>query len=167
MNKLGVDIGGVIIDRLNDNEDTSLFGDNFLEATPVPDAFDSLAELNHSEQFEGRLWLVSKCGQRIQERTRLWLEHNDFYDQTGISRENVHFTPTREGKVPIARSLQLTHFVDDRLEILRYVSECVENLYLFNPEHSEVQAHQIPGRQIQQFGSWAVLKAELLVPAGL
>jgi len=34
VNKIGIDIGGVIIDRArNDNSDTSLFGANYLNAT--------------------------------------------------------------------------------------------------------------------------------------
>ncbi|MBA3679436.1 hypothetical protein H0W80_04625, partial [Candidatus Saccharibacteria bacterium] len=42
---LGVDVGGVIIDRVNDNTDTSFFGDNYLSTTAVSDVFEALAEL--------------------------------------------------------------------------------------------------------------------------
>jgi len=33
---LGVDIGGVIMDKANDSTDTSFFSENFLETTATP-----------------------------------------------------------------------------------------------------------------------------------
>ena len=43
---LGVDIGGVIIDRVADGTDTSLFGKNYKRTPAVAGAFNALARLN-------------------------------------------------------------------------------------------------------------------------
>jgi hypothetical protein len=42
---LGVDIGGVIVDRVAENSDTSFFGDRPMETPAVEGAFDALAQL--------------------------------------------------------------------------------------------------------------------------
>ena len=73
---LGVDIGGVIIDKANDNTDTSLFGNNYLNTTAVKDAFMSLKELNI--RFGGEVCIVSKCGSNTERKTKEWLQHHDF-----------------------------------------------------------------------------------------
>jgi len=44
---LGVDIGGVIIDRINDGTDTSFFGDNYLRTT----AYSSTPEETDEDPF--------------------------------------------------------------------------------------------------------------------
>ena len=62
--KLGVDIGGVIIDRANDRTDTSFFGGNYLETTAVPGATPGpavghptaeFAKQGHAPSVEGEL----------------------------------------------------------------------------------------------------------------
>src|SRR5215207_3332016 len=68
MDTLGVDIGGVIIERGEGSADTSFFSRHYLSTPMVPDAFDALRVLN-AERFPGRVFLVSKCGARIQART--------------------------------------------------------------------------------------------------
>ena len=92
--RLGIDIGRVIIagDGIPDatgtfevskpggDHDTAFFeGDEAaMLATPeVSGAFDSIAAL--VPLFGGRVWLVSKCGPRVQARTLRWLAGHDFY----------------------------------------------------------------------------------------
>lgn len=49
----------------------------------------------------------------------------------------MHFCIERKQKAGISHHLGLTAFVDDRLEILGYLSH-MEDLFLFNPNESEV-----------------------------
>src|SRR5262245_26364064 len=82
--RLGVDIGRVIIP--GEGPDTSFIGGSEADALKVPamnGAFEALARLNMF--FEGRVWLVSKCGPRIQARTRAWLGEHRFFERTGIA----------------------------------------------------------------------------------
>lgn len=157
---LGVDIGGVIIDRVNDDTDTSFFSDNYLQTTAVPGAFDALRRLA-AERFGERVFLVSKCGARVQERTLRWLDHHGFHDRTGIARECVHFCRQRHEKAGICAALGLTHFVDDRLEVLSHLAT-VGTLYLFQPRPAEVERfrHALP--RVRPVDSWQdILAAEL------
>ena len=160
---LGVDIGGVIIDKVNDGTDTSFFSANFLQTTAVPGVFQALRRLV-DERFGSQVYLVSKCGQRVQKRTLLWLarEDNNFYEQTGISPNHVWFCKQRHEKAGICQKLGITHFIDDRLEILGNLTT-VENLYLFQPNGNEVRrfAHFLD--RVRQIDIWDEILEELLV----
>ena len=140
ISSLGIDIGGVIIDRANDGTDTSFFSDNFLETTAVPEAFNTIGQLR-ARKFGAHTFLISKCGLRIEQKSRAWLEHKDFYAQTGVNPDNVIFCRKRHQKAGIAADLRLTHFVDDKLEVLGYM-KTVPTKYLFDPVEAEVAAHR-------------------------
>ncbi|MFC7545308.1 hypothetical protein [Plantactinospora sp. GCM10030261] len=163
-NRLGVDIGGVIIQPADDDADTSFFGGNYLRTPQMPGAFDGLAAL--AGTFGERIWLVSKCGEQTQRRTLEWLAHHDFHHQTGIPPERVRFCRHRPDKAPIARDLGLTHFVDDRLEVLSYLTS-VPHRFLFRPRDTEVAAHSIHLPGVHRVEGWAELVPALTAdPAG-
>src|SRR4051812_21818344 len=153
---LGVDIGGVIIDRVNDALDTSFFGDNYLQTTAVPGVFDALQHLN-AGRFAGRVYLVSKCGARVQAKTLAWLQQHAFYATTGILPEHVHFCRKRQDKAGICASLGITHFVDDRLEVLSYL-DTVPARYLFGPDPAEVTAYAHVLPKVHRVDSWDELR---------
>ncbi len=132
---LGVDVGGVIIDRVNDKTDTSFFGENYLKSKAVPEAFETLSKL--MPIFGSKIYIVSKCGWNIQQKTLRWMAHNDFHIRTGIEVEQVFFCRERREKAPICQNLKLTHFIDDRLEVLSYL-QSVRHRYLFRPTEREV-----------------------------
>jgi len=158
--KLGVDIGGVIIDRINDRTDTSFFSDSYLETTAVPGAFDALARLA-AERFGAGVYLVSKCGPAIEAKTRAWLAHHAFFARTGIAAAHLRFCRRRRDKAAIAESLGLTHFIDDRLEVLGYL-HAVPHRYLFKPREAEVQRHARTLPEVTRVESWDALLAQLL-----
>ena len=133
---LGVDIGGVIIDRANDNTDTSFFSENFLNTTATQGVFQALQKLVDGK-FGEDVHLVSKCGKKVQEKTLLWLKYHKFYEVTGINPEAVHFCRERHEKAGICEKLGITHFVDDRLEVLGYLTS-VKTRYLYCSVEREV-----------------------------
>ena len=132
---LGVDIGNVIINnRLNDKEKLDEKG---YAALPfVEGAFDALKELN--TQFKNEVFLISKCTEWAQGQILNWLETHDFYTKTGISAKNVYFVRERHEKDAVCKKLGITHFIDDRLEVLSHMTETVPHLILFQPDQSEV-----------------------------
>lgn len=133
--RLGIDIGRVIITPGDDNADTSFLRDSIQDALntpPYPDAFEAIRSLE--SHFEGRVWLVSKAGLTTQEKTRLWLEHHRFYEETGVKRENLRFCRKRHEKAIHSEELGLTHFIDDRLDVLRHLRFTTKNLYLFGEQ---------------------------------
>lgn len=156
--KVGIDVGGVIIDRACDGTDTSFFGDNFLNTTPVLGVFQAVKDL-----IDGGAdcYVVSKCGKKTQERTELWLVHHEFFRRTGFNPENLHFCRERHEKGPIAKSLKLTHFIDDKLEVLGYV-ETVSNRYLLNSMPSEVRRYKHHLPKVKQVSTWGEVVKDIL-----
>src|SRR5260221_5076924 len=100
--RLGVDFGGVITSRANENTDTSFHDNNFLETAEVPGAVDTLAELNASSIFAGNIWIISKASHNQSIRTLAWMAFKEFHDKTGIGREQVRFTQSRKDKTQVA-----------------------------------------------------------------
>lgn len=154
--RLGIDVGGVIIDRKkNDDTDTSLFGPNYLNAFAVQGAFDAIRELA-SSRFEGEIYVVSKCGQNIERKTKEWMVHNRFPETTRVPMDKVFFCRRRADKAPICQKLGITHFIDDKLEVLSYL-ESVPNKYLFDPNPEEVKSYSKHLSKVTLVGHWTEL----------
>lgn len=160
MRRIGIDIGGVIIERAGSG-DTSFFGENYLETPEVPDAFRVIKEFARAG-FGNNRFLISKAGPQTEARTLEWLEHRNFFNETGITPDNVLFTRTREGKVPIAQELQLTDFIDDKAEVLGHLAGTVKRLYLLNPSEDEPQAQSDAMTQVTaSFSTWIDLERHI------
>jgi hypothetical protein len=132
--RLGVDFGRVIHGAAAPSgaEDTVFLqgGDEeALRSPPTEGAFDVLPRL--VELFGGRVWIISKCGERIQRRTLRWLAHHDFYERTGMSPRNVRFCRKRSEKAVHCAELKITHMIDDRLGVHRALRDLVPYRYLF------------------------------------
>ncbi|WP_203920757.1 hypothetical protein [Rugosimonospora africana] len=119
----------MIVALADRDEDTSFFGDRPLQTPAVAGVFDALAALT-VQPFASRVHLVSKAGPKVAANTRAWLTHHDFFDRTGIPAANLHFVRERRDKAPVCQRFGITHFVDDRLDVLAYLEE-VEHRYLF------------------------------------
>jgi hypothetical protein len=144
--RLGIDIGRVIIsgDSHPKGGDTAFFqGDEAtLLATPeMPGAFDAIAAL--VPLFGGRVWLVSKCGPRVEARTLRWLDGHDFYGRTGVVPGHVRFCRDRADKRLHCVELGLTHFVDDRPDVHEAIHGVVEHQYLFGPQTAPAPSYTI------------------------
>jgi len=158
--RLGVDIGGVIIEGgHDDNQDTSFFSNNYLRTPAAEGAFNALRLLN-TGRFKGEVYLVSKCGDKIQAKTRDWLYNRGFTKLTGIPESHFNFCVTRDGKAPICQSLGITHFVDDRLEILSYMP-FLEGRYLYRPNAKEVAKFRQHIHEVKRVDAWSELLALL------
>jgi hypothetical protein len=135
--KLGIDIGRVLIspDPAGTGGDTSFIGGSIQDAlnTPPYDGmFDAVPKL--VELFDGKVWLVSKARTRVQEKTRLWLQHHRFFERTGIQPANLRFCLERPQKADHCRELGITHFIDDRLDVLDCLRDVVTHRFLFGPQ---------------------------------
>jgi hypothetical protein len=156
--KLGIDVGRVLIAPGDGSRpDTSFIGgslEDALSTPPYEGMFDVVPAL--ANRFDGRVWIVSKCGRRIQERTLQWFERHRFFERTGIDRRNVRFCLQRPEKALHCRELGITHFIDDRTDVLDAMLGVVPNRYLFGPQRTAVP------RGIRHLGTWAEVAQELL-----
>jgi len=131
---LGIDIGRVIIGAADSSgaADTSFISGSeeaALTTPATPGALDAIAELTRA--FAGRVWLVSKCGPRIQQLTLRWLSRWSFFERTGVSRDHVRFCLKRPEKRDHCLAIGATHFIDDRLDVLEHLVGAVPHLYWF------------------------------------
>lgn len=132
--RLGLDFGKVIVggEGVPGNEDTPFLAttvEGCLACPPMPGAFAAIRTLAH--RFDGRVWIVSKAGPKMQRKTLSWLEHHDFWATTGITRYSIAFTLSREDKRPVACRLKLTAFVDDHADVLEALAGAVPKRYQF------------------------------------
>jgi hypothetical protein len=133
--RLGIDIGRVIIAPGDTHGDTSFLNgtdEQAMRTPPNKDSFEAIAQL--VKHFNGKVWLVSKAGQKVSIRTRQWLREWDFYKKTGVPVENLYFCKERADKRGICERLRVTHFIDDRLDVLSHMRGLVSSLYLFGPQ---------------------------------
>ncbi len=159
--RLGVDIGGVIAERADNKKSLSFFRNDYLNTTAVEDAFISISLLSREVFGAGNVYLVSKCGPITENKTINWLSYHNFHTITGIKSENVKFCRRREEKAPICEELGITHFIDDRLEVLSYL-ETVRHKYLFNPEENEVAKNKQYLSQVKIVRNWREIMQDLL-----
>jgi hypothetical protein len=150
--RLGIDIGKVIINgpAHPGGGDTAFFEGDEATMLATPEMAGSVAAIARLiTLFDGRVWLVSKCGPRVQDRTLRWLDAHDFYQRTGLPLCHVRFCLTRPEKRIHCEELELTHFVDDHPEVHAAIRGTVEFQYFFGP-----QAEPVPGYGIH-VPTWA------------
>lgn len=136
---LGIDIGRVIIGAADSSgtADTSFISGSeaaALRTPPSAGAFEAIAEL--TQAFSGQVWLVSKCGPRIQELTQRWLLRSGFYARTGVRQKRVLFCRRRPEKREHCLAIRATHFIDDRLDVLQHLVGVVPHLYWFGHQRA-------------------------------
>jgi hypothetical protein len=163
--RLGIDFGRVIQGVSAPGEDdTAFLGGSFAAALASPAAdgvYDVLPGLVAAAG--GRAWIISKCGDRVRERTLAWLDHHDFYGRTGLARGNVRFCRKRPEKAVHCARLGITHMIDDRLDVHRALRDVVPYRYLFGPQKGDVPDW------VRHVPSWAdavVIADDLAVSAG-
>jgi hypothetical protein len=157
--RLGIDIGRVIIDGSNhpSGDDTTFFKggiENALSTPPVIGAFDAITRL--CEIFDARVWLVSKCGDRVRGRTEQWLTHHRFFETTGVPATNLRFCRQRPEKAIHCAELSITHFIDDRADVLGALEGIVPHRFLFGPQSRPAR----PG--VSHCPDWDVAEAAVL-----
>ena len=140
--KLGIDVGRVLISPGDESSpDTSFIGGSPEDALRTP-AYDGMFEELPGlvAQFRGQVWIVSKCGARVRQRTLDWFAHHSFFERTGIDPVRVRFCRERPQKAGICAELGITHFVDDRLDVLEPMRDIVRWRFLFGPQREKVRA---------------------------
>jgi hypothetical protein len=156
---LGVDIGGVVIAEIKAQGGLAHIDEDFLDVPPVLEAIEVLWYLNKQSLgyfgYSGNnIHLISKARQEVEPNCREWLRHYRFFEKTGIPLDNLHFCRERSGKKDLCIKLGVTHFIDDKLEVLSHLVGVVPNLFLFNPEEEEVSRYKPYLKDVRVMKSW-------------
>ena len=159
---LGVDIGGVIIDRVSEDDHSQTASSNSdAAAAEVEGALEGIARLVQ-ERFRDRVWLVSRCDEPSESALMTWLERHQFFTSTRIPSNHVLFCRQRHDKATICRRLGVTHFIDDRLEVLSHLVGTVPHLYLFESRASDVDRFRQFLPHVRSMSRWSELADALL-----
>ncbi len=149
MARLGIDIGRVIIGPVVGGRADTSFLSGGLEAAmhtpPADGAFNSISEL--VPRFED-VWLISKCGPSVQRKSLAWLAHHQFWERTSVPEGQIRFCLKRRDKAGHALELGLTHFIDDRVDVLRHLRGITGELFLFGEQPDRVPSW------VQHLPSW-------------
>ena len=121
MKKIGIDVGGVIIEKNNDAKDTSF---DMNDVVFVEGALETIARL--AQTYD--LYIVSYCGKTREQKTRKALNIANI----AISEDKWYFTRSREAKGPVCEKLQLDYFIDDTWQVVDIVSKiCKSKTFWF------------------------------------
>jgi hypothetical protein len=157
MDTLGIDIGNVIINNLvpayKDGVEIDYLSEEYAFAPEMEGAMDSIRLLGE-RKFGSRMHLVSRASPDAQTRLLLWLDANDFYAKTGVPRENVHFCSLRHEKETHCVEQGITHFIDDRLEVLSHLIGKVPHLYLLSSDEDDVRQFREHLASVVQVKNW-------------
>ncbi len=156
---LGIDVGRVLLcpADADGRPDTSFLdgADADALATPAaPGVWEVVPALVRA--FAGRVMIVSKAGPRIEALTRRWFAHHAFFARTGVPADAVRFCRKRPEKRDHALLHGLTHFIDDRPDVLHHLHGAVPFLYLFGAQDRPAPPWVIP------VADWAAVAAALL-----
>jgi hypothetical protein len=156
--RIGIDVGRVLVGASTDGgePDTSFLtatDDEAIRIPPEPGAFDVVRDA--VERTGGHVYVVSKCGPRIATLTLAWMEHQRFFELTGVERRNVFFVRKRPEKRDVAARHGLTHFVDDRLDVLGAMVGLVPRLVWFGGNAREAPEWASPAHD------WAAARSLL------
>lgn len=145
---IGVDIGGVLVDRRYHDEDTSFFGSRPLDTPPVRGCFVGLRRL--VELANGNVHIVSKAGPRVADLSMQWLRHHEVLRY--LPESQIWFVDRREHKAFYAEELGITHFIDDRIDVLAVLTG-VSHRILFTGTALEAAPERVP-RWAHRCATW-------------
>jgi hypothetical protein len=71
---------------------------------------------------------------KVQAKTLRWLDHWRFWTATGIPPDHIRFCRERRDKAIHCADLAITHFIDDRVDVLTHLVGLVPELFLFGKD---------------------------------
>lgn len=160
---LGLDLGYVITNgSIEDMLRELKRGRRDFRSVPhVPGAFKGVRRLV-DRWFGSNVSIISACPEELKVKLLEWLGAHAFYSRTGVPYEgHIHFCREYADKVIFARSLHLTHMVDDRPETLIPMRGIVPHLFLFNPDPDALGQFQNNLHGIVIVWNWAELVAAI------
>lgn len=138
---LGIDLGNVIIDHVSfgTTREYVLSGD-YQAIPPVPGAVDALITLIANESVM-RCMIIYNATDVVEEKVASWVAR--WVPPTVRSSDKFACQRSLSGRDKALDCLRfgLTHFVDDRMEVMKRLRGRVPHLFLFRPNDDEKREH--------------------------
>jgi len=119
---LGIDLGNTIIKH----------------RSPMPDAFRVIRRLI-DERFGNNVHIVSRVSPEQEIRARAFVTGEHFQKELAIPLNRVHFCGERHEKGPICKQINVTHFIDDRPEVMSAMPPSVVRKILLDPDETDLR----------------------------
>lgn len=151
--RLGIDFGNVIVSAHEDGVffKRSASGDLEDVAEPCPGARDGVRALVRLFKRE-HVFIVSRARSRVARATLDWLQQSSFAKDTGllVDEGHVFFVHGRVDKRYIVEQLGITHFIDDRISVLRSLGRCSQRVLLRAPWVAHDDRHETRGKKAME-----------------
>ena len=120
---IGIDFGNTIVQTVKRHGERKEF----------PNAIKVITKMAEKHPIH----IISKVDERQMIEVKRWLRDNLFFERTGIPRDHLHFCAERRDKNEICLRLKVTHHIDDRPEVVAFLSNDIKG-YLFRPVPKDV-----------------------------
>lgn len=158
--RMGIDIGGVLKNLHHEgapDDETA-----FIRDPPMTGSFELLRDLSDT-YFKDRIWIISKAKPSMQSKLLKWLDFHEFWKKTAIPGDHVYFVDDDDEKPVRAKKLRLTHFIDDKVGILRQLAGIgIQHLFLYKPVESPDEYLYGIASEFTIVRSWTDVRAKLI-----
>jgi len=145
MRILGIDCGNVIFHG---------FGRS------VPGSLENIRKIVQSKHFD-KIYIVSRARIIAKYYYLARLKYINFWNYTGISRNDIYFCRYDEEKAAICKQLNINYFIDDRFEVLRHLS-MVDKKYALDPKLAKIKRFAKSNSDVVIVKSWTELTPLLI-----
>jgi len=148
--KIGIDIDGVLAnDKL-----VHIKTNNYSIFSIMDGAIESLKKI--SELYGAENIYIISCvpTNQLSFIVGIWLEFHQILQKTMIPLDNVIICAQYKDKSEIAEKLNLTHMIDNKLQVLNYFSKNF-SLIAFNPEMGDFKKYPELASRIVIVNSWS------------
>lgn len=145
---IGIDIGWTIKGVRPDGDANKI----------APDSFRVIREL---VKRGDSVYLISKCNSSQKQHVEEWLKEIEFFNKTGVNPKNLYFCFERRDKAIFVDALKIQIMIDDRAEVMAYLSPLVVK-FLINPETDDYNKHSQRLYNCKVVADWSRIACALL-----
>lgn len=147
--KIGLDLNGV----LANNKTSYIKTRNYSIFSVMEDAVNVVKTIIKRYGKEN-VYIISRVqSHQLSFITGIWMETHNFLQKTNMSLDNVKICTRLKNKSRIAEELNITHFIDDRPEVLNYFSKNII-LIAYRPKKSELKKYPDVASRAIIVNSW-------------
>lgn len=147
--KIGIDISGV----LADNKHAHIKTRDYAVFSVMEDAINIVRKIASQHGAENIHIISCVKSHQLSFITGIWMETHNFLKETSVLLDNIHICSSLKDKAKIAKKLKLTHFIDNRPEVLNHFPKNIV-IIAFQPKDSEMKKYPNVLSRAKVASSW-------------